>query len=162
MGEGGGTGVGAASIGTGSRAPAPLLTLDDVSMWEQLSLAAFLQRHWADNQVSCTVTFDPEREGPQIARALETFQYQLKGVSLLPRAPKAQYKQLPYEAVSEAEYRAAVARIRPGGLLRAEGDAAVAAAALSAPPDAFCDSSSCEVLPGGPPAEEAEDMRPRG
>ena len=26
-------------------------TAKDVSMWEQLSLAAFLQRHWADNQV---------------------------------------------------------------------------------------------------------------
>ncbi len=27
-------------------------TTRDVSMWEQFSLAAFLQRHWADNQVS--------------------------------------------------------------------------------------------------------------
>ena len=35
-------------------------TLDKVSMWEQLSLAALAQRYWADNQVSCTVTFDPE------------------------------------------------------------------------------------------------------
>ena len=26
-------------------------TLDDVGLWEQLGLAAFLQRHWADNQV---------------------------------------------------------------------------------------------------------------
>jgi ribonucleoside-triphosphate reductase len=26
-------------------------TLDEVCMWEQLGLAAFLQRHWADNQV---------------------------------------------------------------------------------------------------------------
>ena len=26
-------------------------TLDDVQLWEQLGLAAFLQRHWADNQV---------------------------------------------------------------------------------------------------------------
>ena len=50
-----------------------------VSMWEQLSLAAFMQRHWADNQVSCTVTFNPVSEGPQVARALDFFQYQLKG-----------------------------------------------------------------------------------
>ena len=27
-------------------------TLAEVSMWEQLSLAAFLQKYWADNQVS--------------------------------------------------------------------------------------------------------------
>jgi ribonucleoside-triphosphate reductase len=134
-------------------------TLDTVSMWEQFSLAAFLQRHWADNQVSCTVTFDPETEGPQIARALDVFQYQLKGVSLLPRAPKLQYKQLPYEAITEAEYRAAAAGIRPGGLRFNVADAKDNSAA----PDAFCDSSSCEVKEGfGPPPEEAEDMRPRG
>ena len=53
--------------------------------------------------MSCTITFDPETEGPHIARALDIFQYQLKGVSLLPRSPKAAYKQLPYEAISKEE-----------------------------------------------------------
>ena len=43
-----------------------LKSVRDASMWEQLNLAAFMQRHWADNQVSATVTFDREREGPQI------------------------------------------------------------------------------------------------
>ena len=61
-------------------------TVNDVSMWEQMCLAAFMQRNWADNQVSCTVTFDPEKEGPQIANALDYFQYQLKGISLLPKS----------------------------------------------------------------------------
>jgi ribonucleoside-triphosphate reductase (thioredoxin) len=55
-------------------------TVNEVSMWEQLSLAALLQRHWADNQVSCTVTFDPISEGIQIKYALDYFQYSLKGV----------------------------------------------------------------------------------
>lgn len=49
-----------------------------MSMWEQLSLASFLQRYWADNQVSCTVTFDSETEGEQLGYALDYFQYQLK------------------------------------------------------------------------------------
>ena len=125
-------------------------------MWEQLLMASFMQRHWADNQVrwwtavcvcvcdlgilykilckilcvrgsdillcqrwylflverspsvhpnpappspfqhvrpvapqvSCTVTFDPETEGPQLPAALAHFQYMLKGVSFLPR-PKS-------------------------------------------------------------------------
>jgi hypothetical protein len=48
-------------------------TAGSVSMWEQLALAAFLQRHWADNQVSCTVTFDPVTEGPHLARALDMY-----------------------------------------------------------------------------------------
>ena len=38
----------------------------------------FLQRHWADNQVSCTVTFDPETEASQIAPCLNYYQYHLK------------------------------------------------------------------------------------
>ena len=59
---------------------AGLRSLDAVPMWEQLALAAFLQRHWADNQVSCTVTFDPATEGPQLVPALEYYQYQLKGM----------------------------------------------------------------------------------
>lgn len=53
-------------------------TLSEVPMWEQLSLAAFFQRHWADNQVSATVTFDPKTEAKQLPHALEHFQYQLK------------------------------------------------------------------------------------
>jgi adenosylcobalamin-dependent ribonucleoside-triphosphate reductase len=36
----------------------------EVSMWEQLSLAAAMQRYWADNQVSCTVKF--ERDDPEL------------------------------------------------------------------------------------------------
>ncbi len=60
-------------------------TAKELSMWEQLSLAAFLQRYWADNQVSCTVTFDPETEGSQLQYALDYFQYQLKGISFYPR-----------------------------------------------------------------------------
>ena len=56
-------------------------TVSEVSMWEQLALAAVAQRYWADNQVSCTVTFDPETEGNQLGHALDVFQYQLKGIS---------------------------------------------------------------------------------
>ena len=38
-------------------------TLNDVTMWEQLQLCATMQRYWADNQVSCTVSFDQKTEG---------------------------------------------------------------------------------------------------
>ena len=50
-------------------------TLSTVSMWEQLHLCALLQRYWADNQVSCTITFDPVKEGKEIKHALDYFQY---------------------------------------------------------------------------------------
>ncbi|NBQ70843.1 MAG: fused protease/ribonucleoside-triphosphate reductase, partial [Nitrosomonadaceae bacterium] len=62
-----------------------------VSMWEKLQLAAFMQRYWADNQVSCTVSFKPE-EADQIAPALSYFQYQLKGISFLPLKKKKAFK----------------------------------------------------------------------
>jgi ribonucleotide reductase class II len=93
-------------------AGAGIRTTRDVSMWEQLSLAAFLQRHWADNQVSSTITFDPVTEGGQIEHALNYFQYQLKGISFLPRAEKGAYKQMPYEAITEEVYHARVALLK--------------------------------------------------
>ncbi|KCV67344.1 hypothetical protein H696_06226 [Fonticula alba] len=87
-------------------------SLDDVTMWEQLALAAFLQRHWADNQVSCTVTVAPS-ERAQIPFALNYYQYQLKGISFLPRIDAGAYPQMPYERISPEEYQSRVARIRP-------------------------------------------------
>ncbi|KAG2782207.1 hypothetical protein Pcac1_g7857 [Phytophthora cactorum] len=88
-------------------------TLSDVSAWEQFALAAFLQRHWADNQVSCTVTFDPKTEGPQLANMLDYFQYQLKGISLLPKLELGAYKQMPYEEISARTYHKMNQSIEP-------------------------------------------------
>lgn len=84
-----------------------------VSMWEQLGLAAFLQRYWADNQVSCTVTFDPDTEGQHLAPALDYFQYQLKGISFLPKLKEGAYAQMPYEAITEEEYNRRFAQLKP-------------------------------------------------
>ena len=85
----------------------------EVSMFEQLSLAAFMQRYWADNQVSCTVTFDPVTEGPHIAQMLQYFQYQLKGVSLFPKQDYGRFPQLPYEAISEEVYEQMTKDVKP-------------------------------------------------
>ena len=79
-------------------------TINDVSMWEQLSLAANMQRWWADNQVSCTITFNPVTEGKHIAAALDYFQYQMKGISFLPKLDYGAYPQMPYEEITEEVY----------------------------------------------------------
>lgn len=42
-------------------AGAGVRTLETVSMWEQLAMAAFMQRWWADNQVRCAVPPPPPR-----------------------------------------------------------------------------------------------------
>jgi hypothetical protein len=78
-------------------------SVKDVSMWEQLELASLLQECWADNQVSCTVTFNPKTEGSQIEYALNYFQYKLKGISFLPLSC-CNLPQMPYETISEEVY----------------------------------------------------------
>ena len=112
-------------------------TLPEVPMWEQLAVAALLQRHWADNQVSCTVTFDPKTEGPQIARALDFYQYQLKGVSFLPRLEVGAYTQMPYESITPERYDEMSALLTPLQLL---------GRSVSLPDrivDKFCDGDLC-------------------
>ncbi|CAG8436372.1 2701_t:CDS:10 [Ambispora gerdemannii] len=88
-------------------------SLSEVSMWEQLSLAAFLQKYWSDNQVSCTVTFDPVTEAQHLEHALNYFQYQLKGVSFLPRLTHGAYPQMPIEAITAEQYDAILVSLPP-------------------------------------------------
>lgn len=110
-------------------------TISQVSLWEQLSLAAFLQKHWADNQVSCTVTFN-KYEKDQLAPALNYFQYQLKGISFLPRMETASYPQMPYEAISEKEYKKMLRGIRK---LKFNGVHEIAE------PEKFCNNDTCVI-----------------
>lgn len=75
-----------------------------VSAWEQFALLATLQREWSDNMVSCTIYFDPEKEGDQLEHMLGLFVPVIKSVSLLPHSAKGVYAQMPYEGISKAEY----------------------------------------------------------
>jgi hypothetical protein len=112
-------------------------TVSELSIWEQFSLAAFLQRHWADNQVSCTVTFDPEKEGKEIPQVLNYFQYHLKGISLLPRHDLGAYPQMPYESIDEKEYNKQVKKLGKlsFGVIHKE----------EANIEKFCDGDFCDV-----------------
>ena len=88
-------------------------TQEEVSMWEQLAQAAFMQKYWADNAVSVTVTFDPEKEGKDLQRALDFYQYQLKGVSFLPRLKSGVYQQMPYEKITKEKYEILISKLKP-------------------------------------------------
>ena len=119
-------------------------TVSDVTMWEQLSLAAFLQRYWADNQVSCTITFDPETEGKDLPRALDVFQYQLKGISFLPRVPLGAYAQMPYEEIKEETYNKLVSKLKDVDFQSSLNYDATDQ--LTHGPDAFCDADGlCSI-----------------
>ena len=112
-------------------------TASELSIWEQFSIASFLQRHWADNQVSCTVTFDPEKEGHEIPNVLNYFQYHLKGISLLPRHDWGAYPQMPYESIDEKVYKKQIKKLGKlsFGVIKNE----------EAEIDKFCNNDSCEV-----------------
>ncbi len=112
-------------------------TAAELSIWEQFSLAAFLQRHWADNQVSCTATFDPETEAEELPHVLNYFQYRLKGISLLPRHELGAYKQMPYEAITEKEYNKQVKKLGHLSFVGVEGEEAEV--------DKFCNNDICEI-----------------
>lgn len=111
-------------------------TVDEVSMWEQLSLAAFLQKHWADNQVSCTVTFQKSESG-QIANALNYFQYQLKGISFLPKATSAAYRQMPYETITEEQYNTMVKGLKTPSFKKIKNE--------EADVEKFCNNDVCMI-----------------
>ncbi|MBT3262433.1 fused protease/ribonucleoside-triphosphate reductase [Candidatus Woesearchaeota archaeon] len=117
--------------GTGIR------TEDDVSMWEQLGIAAFMQKHWADNQISCTVKFDPETEGKDIQHALDIYQSQLKGISFLPKLEDGAYPQMPYEPISKEEYEEKLTHIKPLTLGKIKNEKAI--------PEKFCDGDTCAL-----------------
>lgn len=107
----------------------------DVSMWEQLARAAFMQKHWADNQVSCTVTFHPH-EAKDIPFALDYYQYQLKGISFLPRIEAGAYPQMPYEGITREEYENRTNRLRPLNFLVTSEEAQV---------ERFCTNDTCTL-----------------
>ena len=83
----------------------------DVSMWEQLEIAAQYQHYWADNSVSVTVTFK-EAEAHQIKDALEMYETRLKAVSFL-KYEETGYVQAPYESITKETYEKMSAVITP-------------------------------------------------
>jgi hypothetical protein len=112
-------------------------TAAELSIWEQFSLAAFLQRHWADNQVSCTATFDPETEANELPHVLNYFQYRLKGISLLPRKNGGAYRQMPYESIDEKEYNKQTKKLGRLSFVGIEGE--------EADIDKFCNNDVCDI-----------------
>jgi adenosylcobalamin-dependent ribonucleoside-triphosphate reductase len=74
----------------------------DITIWEQMENVAKMQHYWADNSVSCTITFKPE-EASDIKTVLELYQDRLKVVSFLPLVDHG-YAQAPYQTIDETEY----------------------------------------------------------
>jgi len=107
----------------------------DITMWEQLELAALIQAYWADNQVSVSISFDKKTEGPHIKQALEMYAHRLKGVSFIPREDHG-YVQAPKTVITKEQYDAYKVQLKHysfAGLLTHEIE------------DRFCDGNVCAL-----------------
>jgi len=111
-------------------------SINDVSMWEQLGLASFVQRNWSDNSVSVTITFG-KKEEKDIANALNIYQFQLKAVSFLPKLNKNIYPQMPYEAITEEEYNTMAKKLKPLRFSKMESTRAIG--------EKYCTNDTCEL-----------------
>ena len=83
-----------------------------VSVEEQFTLLALLQREWSDNMVSCTIYFDPKTEGPRIEHILAQFVPLIKSVSMLPHSDTGAYVQMPYEGITKEIYDARMSKLQ--------------------------------------------------
>ena len=112
------------------------VTIDEVTIEQQFELAVLAQLIWADNAVSCTVTFG-KHESKRIAGLLKKYAKNLKGISLLPNlAESAVYAQAPYEKITEEEYRKMVGNIHEENLVGVSDGVM----------EIGCDGESCSIL----------------
>lgn len=109
----------------------------EVSMHEQLQLAAIMQRHWADNSVSCTVSFDPDVVTvTELSMAIQMYQSQLKAISFLPFTKQGAYAQMPYEAITKEQYKLMTEEVLPVDIKIGVQDRAE---------DKYCEGIACEI-----------------
>lgn len=108
---------------------------DDVSIWEQFANAADMQKYWADNQVSITVTFSKE-EVRDIQSCLEVYETRLKSISLLPLLDEDHgYVQAPYIAITKSAYDSMVKGLSTLDL----------SSSVHEVTEKFCDGDTCVI-----------------
>jgi len=118
-------------------------SIHNVSMREQLEMAAFLQHYWCDNQVSVTVSFNNSKEGHLLPEVLNEFQYKLKSVSFLPRFQNENsYPQMPYEPISKEQYHAMIKNLKPLNFNKFSEEMDMH---RDMEPDKFCEKDSCQI-----------------
>lgn len=111
----------------------------DVSIFEKASLAALAQRHWSDNSVSVTLSFDPATEAQHVESVLKMHEGELKSVSFLPMG-NGSYTQMPYTEITSAAFEEYGDHLFPVDLTAIYEGLGVAAVGES-----YCTTDSCEV-----------------
>lgn len=85
------------------------ISAGDVSIEEQFATQQFMQTYWADNSVSCTITFR-EHEKEKIAPLFLQYKDVTKSTSLLPFSGHG-YVQAPKEPIDEETYNQRIATV---------------------------------------------------
>jgi adenosylcobalamin-dependent ribonucleoside-triphosphate reductase len=111
----------------------------DVSIYEKMSLASVAQRHWSDNSVSVTVSFNKDTETKDVGTVLHLFDGQLKTVSFLPMGNKT-YPQMPYTQITAEQYEAYKMKLLPIDFT--DVYAGMAADAIG---EKYCSTDFCEI-----------------
>jgi len=109
----------------------------EVSLREKAELAATMQRVWADNMVSCTLSFLPE-EAEQVSEIIRDFGGKtMKSMAFYPMMDEVTYAQQPYEKVTRETWEAMREAIKPIDLeaVYAKGD--------QFSPESYCANDSC-------------------
>lgn len=110
----------------------------EISMWQKGAMVMLLQKHWSDNMVSNTITFDPKTEAHQIEDFLAHIVPFTKTISLLPDADEGAYAQMPYETITKAEHDRRKAELKPVDWAKFGGS--------DGQDSRFCNNDSCEIL----------------
>ena len=84
-------------------------TVQTENIRDQFERQALVQKYWADNAVSSTLSFDPDTEREETAELLEKYVPQFKSTSML--AKRHGYVQAPYEEVDELKFHEMASKI---------------------------------------------------
>lgn len=83
---------------------------NDMTVIDQLSMVALLQRYWADNSVSCTVYYRKEELSDIKAWLEKNYEHSIKAISFLLHNEHG-FEQAPYEEITEETYQTMLNRV---------------------------------------------------
>jgi hypothetical protein len=118
-------------------------TQNEASIEEKFEIQLIMQRYWADNQVSATITFHKEKERHKIPELLGKHCHEIKSVSFLP-IDDTGYEQAPYETISADAFAQKMQTIKPVDWTTKEN----VVVEYEDEQDGYCDSDKC-IFPRG-------------
>ena len=108
----------------------------EATMWEKASMANMMQRHWSDNNVSVTLTFNGGTEAKDVDKMLAYNLPYTKALTVLPEGDEI-YAQPPYSSCTKLEYDRRISQIRPIDWSKFEGS--------DGQDEMYCNSDRCEL-----------------